>query len=322
MKTKSETIGNLLRDNNVILILGAFLIFAIVSVENFTKVVNLQNLFVNVGFYGVVAIGMTFVLLTGAVDLSMGLNVACSAIVCIITMNASGSIPLGFLAAIATGVFIGFLNGQIINVMGLNPLIATLAMMITLRGVCLLLTNGESVIATNPNYMALYTGSTFGIRNPILWCALLLVAAYLFLTKTRLGNSIYVLGGNMEAGRMAGINMLRVRLIVYMLVGLFAGLGGFVIGARSATGSVLLVENLNIDVISSCVIGGIKISGGKGNVLKMILGVFLIQTLTNVLSLKGIIGSWQTLITGAVLVAVLILDRATQRKQSGFAAMR
>ena len=310
-----------LKEHNVILILAVFLIYAFVDVDNFTKPTNLMNLIVNTSFYGIVSIGMSFALLTGAVDLSMGMNVAVSSIVGIIVMNQFGIVP-GFIAAVATGVLIGFLNGQIINRMGLNPLIATLAMMTALQGTGLLLSGGESVIATNPAYVALYTGKFLGIRNPIIWCAVLLIAAFLFLRRTRLGNSIYVLGGNADAGRMAGINMDRVRLIVYMLVGLFAGLGGFVIGARSATGSVLLVSNLNIDVISSCVIGGIRISGGKGNVLKMMLGVLLIQTLTNVLSLKGVIGSWQTLITGAVLVGVLILDKFTQQKQSGFAAMR
>ncbi len=314
-------VSNFLKENNVILILAVFLLYAVLGVKNFTKPANLINLIVNTSFYGIVSIGMSFVLLTGAVDLSMGMNVAVSAITGILVMNVT-NIPLGLLTCIATGIFIGFLNSQVINRMGLNPLIATLGMMTALRGVALLLTNGDSVIATNPAYMGLYTGKILGIRNPIIWCAVLLVIAHLFLRRTRFGNSIYVLGGNAEAGRMAGINMNRVRMVVYMLVGLFAGLGGFVIGARSATGSVLLVETLNIDVISSCVIGGIRISGGKGNVLKMMLGVLLIQTLTNVLSLKGIIGSWQTLITGAVLVAVLILDKLTQQQQSGFAAMR
>lgn len=314
-------VSNFLKENNVILILAVFLLYAVLGVKNFTKPANLINLIVNTSFYGIVSIGMSFVLLTGAVDLSMGMNVAVSAITGILVMNVT-NIPLGLLTCIATGIFIGFLNSQVINRMGLNPLIATLGMMTALRGVALLLTNGDSVIATNLAYMGLYTGKILGIRNPIIWCAVLLVIAHLFLRRTRFGNSIYVLGGNAEAGRMAGINMNRVRMVVYMLVGLFAGLGGFVIGARSATGSVLLVETLNIDVISSCVIGGIRISGGKGNVLKMMLGVLLIQTLTNVLSLKGIIGSWQTLITGAVLVAVLILDKLTQQQQSGFAAMR
>ena len=314
-------VSNFLKENNVILILAVFLLYAVLGVKNFTKPANLINLIVNTSFYGIVSIGMSLVLLTGAVDLSMGMNVAVSAITGILVMNVT-NIPLGLLTCIATGIFIGFLNSQVINRMGLNPLIATLGMMTALRGVALLLTNGDSVIATNPAYMGLYTGKILGIRNPIIWCAVLLVIAHLFLRRTRFGNSIYVLGGNAEAGRMAGINMNRVRMVVYMLVGLFAGLGGFVIGARSATGSVLLVETLNIDVISSCVIGGIRISGGKGNVLKMMLGVLLIQTLTNVLSLKGIIGSWQTLITGAVLVAVLILDKLTQQQQSGFAAMR
>lgn len=309
------------RDNNIFLILFAVLLYAVLRVDYFTVPQNIVNLLVNTSFFGIVAIGMSFVLLTGAVDLSMGMNVATCSIVCIRVMNEWG-ILAGLIAGILTGMCIGLINSLIIIRMHLNPLIATLATMTALRGVALLLSFGEAVNATNPAYMALYSGTTLGIKNPIIVCAVLLVVSHLFLRRTRLGNSIYVLGGNAEAGRMAGINIERVRIIVYMLVGLFAGLGGFAMGARTSSGSIILVETLNLEVISACVIGGIKFSGGKGNVLKMIFGVLFIQLITNTMSLKGIIGSWQTLITGTVLVAVLILDKYTQRKQSGFAALR
>lgn len=296
------------RRNNIFVLLFVLLLFAILFVPHFSKAGNLYHLLLNTSNYGIAAVGMSLLLISGTIDISYGMQVALHSILVCYFTSAFGFFP-GIVLTLLAGGIIGLLNYFLIWALRETSLFVTLGTMLILKGVGSFLTNRFPAKATDPMLCALY-GSTVGpIPFPILLFLLIAVGAVILLRRTRLGIGIYVAGGNAEAGKMAGLAMNHVRCTVFLLAGFCAALTGILVASHMNTGSILLGENFNLITLSSCVIGGISVSGGQGSLPRMFCGVLFIQIIQNILSLLSVPGSAQLFLTGIIVILVLLLDR-------------
>lgn len=304
-----------LREYYVLILFVLVFLTGVFRVPYFIKPGNIQNLLLSSALYGIVGIGTTFVLLTGAVDLSIGMQVAFSSILACISTAALGFWP-GVFVTILAGCLTGCVNGAAINLMKVNPMIISLGSMSILRGLGLIASSGNDIVCSNSTLSGLFHHRVFGlIPLPVLLFLLLLVLGFVLLRYTRLGIGFYVIGSNPRAGHMTGIPVSRVRLAAFVLCGALAALTGLLLASRMNTGSVTLGDDMTISIISSCVIGGVSTIGGKGGLLRMSFGVLLIQTINNIMSLLAVAASAQLLITGLVLVLVLFIDRLLRSKE-------
>ena len=312
---KGQTLKRLAKDYNIVVILAAIIIYAWFFVPYFNLPKNITNVLVDTAVYGTVCIGMTFCLITGGVDLSLGFQVALAACV-VCAVGSATNLFLGILAAVACCVVVGIINGLIIAKWGLGSLITTLAMMRILNGVILIIT-GEAMIAnTNESLLFLYGGRLFGfLPMPIVIFVVCLLVGGFILKKTPLGTSLYAIGGNEEAGKVVGINSARSRVLAYVFAGIFAGIGGCVLGARYGMGSTMVGDGLNLTVVAACVAGGVSIQGGKGGMTRTVLGILVMRIIINVMVLKMINGYMQSFVQGVIIVLVLIADLLTSRKK-------
>lgn len=310
-----KTFLNILKKYSIFLILLAVFIFGIFGVDLFVKPRNLYNLLLNTCLYGIPAIGMTFIMLTGNIDLSIGRLVALCAIVACITASKLGFIPM-LIITLIVGMAVSYLTSRVITRFHIDPLITTLGIQVILEGVSYIICNDQTVKNSDDTLRNLFSYKLFGVLPmPVLIFGIMLLASLFVTHYTKFGLNIYVAGGNQEAGRLSGINIDRLHRLCWVIAGGCAAVGGIVLASRVNSGSTILGNTLNMTTIASCVVGGVSFSGGKGSHLRMLAGVLVIQTISNILSLKGAVGTVQSLVNGLVLVLVLILDRYTQYKK-------
>ncbi len=301
-----------LKKYSIFIILFAIFLYGALGVNLFINPKNLYNLMLNTCLYGIPAIGMTFIMLTGNIDLSIGRLVALCTIVACMSASSLG-FPLAIVITLAVGASVSYATGRLITHFHIDPLITTLGIQVIIEGSSLILCNDQTMRNSNEMLKNLFRLNVFGILPMPLLIFGVMLAASLFLTHyTRFGLNIYVAGGNREAGKLSGIHIAKLQRLCWLIAGVCAAIGGIVLASRVNSGSTILGNTLNLTTIASCVVGGISFSGGKGNHLRMLAGVLVIQTLSNIMSLKGLVGSTQSMITGLVLVLVLILDRYTQ----------
>jgi len=319
---KNNKLIKWVKDNNVVLIL--ILIFAaacIVASPKFTKVNNFFTLSQTIGTYGILAIGMTFIFLVGGIDLSIAYQVGFTGTIMAMLVQANVPTSLAILGCLVVGILLGYINGTIVTRLGIPSLIGTLAVMTTLKGFVLLMNDNTSGLSVaghtifGMDMSEFYNYKLFGFLAPsALICIIMLVVLGLFLARTRSGINLYVVGGNPEAGQLSGINNGRLMRFAYAMGGFCAAVCAFLTVCRMNASTYNMGDDLDITAICAVVIGGIKMSGGKGNMGMCIMGVAVIQIIKNVMIKLGYQSSLQALVTGIVVVLVLILDRFTSRK--------
>ncbi len=294
----------------VILVVGLALS---VSTDAFLSVANLTNVARQVSINGILAVGVTFVLLTAGVDLSLGSVVALSGVACATFAHPgeySVFIPLAI--GLLTGAACGLLNGVLVTRGGVAPFIVTLGMMTIARGLALILSGGRPV-ANMSNELTALAGDIWGVPIPVLCFAGVAITAWFFLKNFRLGRHIYAVGGNENAARAAGVPVERVKLFAYGLCGLLTGLAGVVLAARITTGQPNAGQAYELDAIAAVVIGGTSLSGGVGTITGTLLGVLLIGVINNGLDLMGVSSYYQAVIKGVIIVGAVWLDRRQAR---------
>lgn len=314
MKTTAK---RLFTEYNIVLILVIILLYGFFGVPYFSGVNNLLKLASDLSMYGIAAIGMTFLLACGEIDLSLGMSVALSTIVSSLVGSRLGG-AAGIVAAVVVCALIGGLNGLMVTKLRMSSLIASIATMTALSGVCFLLGDGKTVPNESPLLRALYTYRLFGVKFlqlPVVLFVLCLVVFGLLLHNTRFGNGIFVIGGNEEAGYTAGVNVGRTKLICFLIGGVCAGLTGVLLSSYVYAGAASYGEGLNITLISACVLGGVKFTGGKGGVIRTLLGIIVVRTLINITSLLSFDAWAQNVVTGVLLLLVLLVDRFTREQR-------
>jgi ribose/xylose/arabinose/galactoside ABC-type transport system permease subunit len=294
----------------VILLVGLGLTL---TTDTFLSLANLTNVARQVSINGILAVGVTFVLLTAGVDLSLGSVVALSGVACA-TFAHPGDHPVFVPIAVGllTGVACGLVNGVLVTRGGVAPFIVTLGMMTVARGLALIVSGGRPV-ANMSNELTALAGDFLGIPIPVLCFATVALAAWFFLRHFRLGRHIYAVGGNENAARAAGVPVERVKLFAYGLCGLLTGLAGVVLAARITTGQPNAGQAYELDAIAAVVIGGTSLAGGVGTITGTLLGVLLIGVINNGLDLLGVSSYYQAVIKGVIIVGAVWLDRRQDR---------
>ena len=294
----------------VILLVGLALSL---TTDTFLSVANLTNVAKQVSINGILAVGVTFVLLTAGVDLSLGSVVALSGVACATFAHpGEHSVFVPIAVGLLTGAACGLINGALVTRGGVAPFIVTLGMMTIARGLALIVSGGRPV-ANLSNELTSLAGDFLGVPIPVLCFAGVAAAAWFFLNRFRLGRHIYAVGGNEHAARAAGVSVERVKLFAYGLCGLLTGLAGVVLAARITTGQPNAGQAYELDAIAAVVIGGTSLAGGVGTIAGTLLGVLLIGVINNGLDLMGVSSYYQAVIKGVIIVGAVWLDRRQAR---------
>lgn len=310
-----KSVNTLLQVAGILPILILICILFSLLNPNFATPGNFINIFRQASINIVLATGMTFVILTGGIDLSVGSILAVSAVVSVLVSLIPGLGWAAVLAGLLTGLALGLLNGALITFLDVPPFIVTLGSLTALRGAAYLIANGTTVFNRDLNFA--WIGNTY--LGPLPWLvliALLTVAVSWFvLRQTVLGVQIYAVGGNERAARLTGIKVNRVLLFVYGVSGLLAGLGGIMSASRlfSATGT--LGQGYELDAIAAVILGGTSFTGGVGTIVGTLLGALIIAVLNNGLTLLNLSYFWQLVVKGLVIIVAVIIDRLRRRSR-------
>ena len=306
-------------DRNLLHRFGLLLVILVVGLglslvtDTFLSVANLTNVARQVSINGILAVGVTFVLLTAGVDLSLGSVVALSGVACATFAHPGDhTVFIPIAVGVLTGLACGLVNGVLVTRGGVAPFIVTLGMMTIARGLALIVSGGRPV-ANMSNELTAFADDLFGIPIPVLCFAAVAFAAWFFLRNFRLGRHIYAVGGNENAARAAGVPVERVKLFAYGLCGLLTGLAGVVLAARITTGQPNAGQAYELDAIAAVVIGGTSLAGGVGTITGTLLGVLLIGVINNGLDLQGVSSYYQAVIKGLIIVGAVWLDRRQAR---------
>ena len=282
---------------------------------------NLNNILIATSVVAVLALGETFVIVSGGIDLSIGTVMTLSAVVCATAAARWGlPLPLVILAGIGTGGLMGTINAVLIARLGLPPFIATLGMLNVARGLSLVIAGLSPIYFPTDELHGMIMGTTVGAilpAFPVPNIAIIMLAAALLagliLSKTLLGRYTYALGSSEEATRLSGISVVKWKIAVYALCGLFAGLAGVLLAARVNSAQPTLGFGYELDAISAVVIGGTSLAGGVGTILGTVIGAFIVKTLGNGLQLVNVPQEWQIVVTGAVVIFAVYLDIVRRR---------
>lgn len=286
------------------------LAFALVSllVPNFLTERNMLGLFQSVVTVGIVACTMMFCLAARDFDLSVGSTVAFAGMVAVMASNATGSIILGISAALACGAFVGFVNGFVIAKFHINALITTLATMQIVRGLALIASDGRAVGINDPNFYQLALSKLLGIPTPIWVLVALFIVFGFVLNRTVFGKNTLAIGGNPEASRLAGVNVDRTRIWIFLLQGVVCAVAGILLASRITSGQPNSAVGLELSVISACVLGGVSLAGGRASISGVIVGVLIMGIAENVMNLLNIPAFYQYIVRGLILLLAVLLD--------------
>ncbi|WP_404830324.1 ABC transporter permease subunit [Shouchella tritolerans] len=293
--------------------IGLFLIILIISILNpgFLSAPNLLNVLRQVSINALIAFGMTFVILTGGIDLSVGAILAFSGAVTA-TLLSSGMDPvLAILIGLLVGAALGAINGIIIAKGKVAPFIATLATMTIYRGATLMFTDGRPVsnLGDSTLFQMLGGGYFFGIPMPAITMMISFVVLYLILKKTTFGRRVYAVGGNEEASILSGIKVDRIKIYVYSLTGFLAAIAGVILTSRLNSAQPTAGTMYELDAIAAVVLGGTSLTGGKGWIVGTLIGALIIGVLNNGLNLLGVSSFFQQVVKGSVILLAVLLDR-------------
>ncbi|MDF2613343.1 MAG: rbsC [Clostridia bacterium] len=296
-------------------VIGLILFSAIVTIINpsFLSMSNILNVFRQTSINAIIAAGMTFIILTGGIDLSVGSVLGLAGAIAASMVTGGQNIVVVLLAAILIGAAIGAVSGIVISKGKVQAFIATLAMMTLARGYTLVYTDGKPIGVEEAKsaevFASIGSGYLFGIPIPIYITALVFIMSYYILKHTRFGRYVYAMGGNEEATKLSGINVDRVKIYVYALSGALAALAGIIVTARLSSAQPQAGSGYELDAIAAVVLGGTSLAGGIGSIFGTIVGALIIGILNNALNLMNVSSYYQLLAKGLVILIAVLLDR-------------
>jgi ribose transport system permease protein len=289
-------------------VLLALVVYLSLANEFFLTSLNITNILIQASILAIVAFGLTFVILAGELDLSVGSGVALVSVVAAMVMRDSGSLVLGVLAGVALGVGIGLINGLVVTRLEVPSFIATLGMLTIAHGIALALTDG-AVVSGVPESLGNLVNETFlGIRWVLWLVAAVFAALYFVQSQTSFGVRVFAVGGNREASRLSAIPVERVRLLCFVITGLTVGIAGIVLTARVQSGQPNAGGLLALTAIAAIVVGGTNLLGGSGSISRTLWGVLLIAVLENGLQLEGVNDDLRQVIIGIVFIAAASVE--------------
>ncbi len=300
------------RFQSLILLIVFAVIVSLLS-DRFLTISNIFNVLRQTSINAVLAVGMTFVILTGGIDLSVGSIYAFSSAITVYLLGIGYHPVVAVFSGLLLGTVIGSINGFFITKGKLQPFIVTLATMTIFRGATLVFTEGRPINAGYEKNAELFSkiGSGYFLNIPIpIWIMLVaIILGYFILKKTTLGRYVYAIGGNEEATKLSGVNVTKIKVLVYSISGFLAALAGIIIAARLSSAQPTAGQGYELDAIAAVVLGGTSLSGGVGTILGTIVGALIIGILNNALNLLDITSYYQLLIKGVVILVAVLLDR-------------
>jgi len=282
---------------------------------HFLTVSNLLNVAQQTSINAIIAVGLTFVIITAGIDLSVGSILAFSGVVLASALQAGCPIPLAMLVGLAVGMMCGLVNGVLISFGRIPPFISTLGMMSVARGSALLYTGGRPVSGFSESFRFLATGKIFFIPAPVVIMLIVYLIAYFVLNRTKFGRYTYAIGGNEEAAILSGINVKLYKTMVYGICGMLSALGAIILTARLNSAQPIAGMMYELDAIAATVIGGTSLMGGQGSVIGTLIGAFIMGVLRNGLNLLGVSSFIQQVVIGSVIIIAVLMDMALKKQR-------
>lgn len=313
IKAKNINIKEFLIRNKSLV--GLVLLITIVSIlsPSFLSQKNILNILRQTSVNAIIAAGMTFVILTGGIDLSVGSILGFSGAICASLLVSGKGMLIGVIAALIIGAGIGFINGFLIAKGKLQPFIATLASMTVLKGLTLVFTNGNPItLGSNDLAMTfgkIGGGSILGIPAPAVVMIAVFIVCYYILHNTKMGRYTYALGSNEEATKLSGLNTDNIKIWVYTISGLLSAIAGIIITSRLYSAQPTAGSGYELDAIAAVVLGGTSLAGGKGKISTTIIGALIIGVLSNALNILDVSSYYQMMVKGIVILVAVLLDR-------------
>ena len=301
-------------------VIALIILMAVITIinSNFLTANNLLNLLLQVTSNALIAFGMTFVILTGGIDLSVGSILALSSALTAGLLGSGMPVTLAILISLILGCILGMMNGLLISYGKLAPFIVTLATMTIFRGATLVYTNGNPItkgLSDTFLFQFLGQGYIVGIPFPVIIMFIVFIVLYVLLHKTAFGKSVYAIGGNEKAAYISGVKLNKVKIIIYSISGIMASISGFIITSRLSSAQPTAGASYEMDAIAAVVLGGTSLSGGKGRILGTLIGALIIGVLNNGLNIIGVSAFWQQVVKGVVILIAVLIDRFKVVKQ-------
>lgn len=291
-------------------------VFFAAYAPQFLSLPNLLNIALSIAIVGILAVGMTAVILTGGIDLSVGSVAALAGVVAafIASSDVTGAVALASFAAVGVGLAVGLFNGAMVAWFRVPPFVTTLAMLTICRGLAFIITGGRSVANLPPSFGLFGREHLLGVPVPVWLMLLVFAAGWFVLKRMTFGRYVYAVGGNREAAFLAGVNIKGVTMLVYVLNGLLVGLAGLVLASRLGAGVPNAGIAYELDVIAAVVVGGTSLNGGRGSVIATLWGAVFIGVLNNGLNLAGIDPYMQRIALGAVILLAVLADQLNKTR--------
>ena len=313
----SNPVARYFQENLGILVaLIGLCVFLEIMNQRFFTWSNWLTILDNVSKTGFLAIGIMLCIMLGGIDLIAGAGIACSGVLTIVCMERWGlPMVVAIIAGILVGVLAGMANGFIIAYSGIHPFVVTLAMQSILRGIAYLLANAQpGPLYVNEVFPNIGIGRVFGLPLPIIYLLILFFLQWLLLNKTKTGRYIYAVGGNETAARFSGINVEKIKILVWTISGTLCAFAGVILCAKLKSGQPSTSVGAETDAIASCVLGGTSMYGGTGRTSGVIIGVLIIGVITNGLTLMHLDVNWQYVVKGVIILVAVYADMMRQRK--------
>jgi ribose transport system permease protein len=305
--------GDVLRKASVAIgCVALFLVFSALT-TTFYQPSNLIDIMLQSSINAVIAVGMTLVIMTRGIDLSVGSVVGLSSMVAADML--SHNVALGIAVGLLVGLVCGFVNGLLIARLKLPDFIVTLGTLSVFRGAALIYTNGQPIYGLPPLFRAIFGGQILGLPTPVFFALAIAAIAFLVVRYTALGEQIIAIGGNEEAARLSGINVERVKVTVYSISGLLSAIAGFILIARIGAAEPIGGNGFELQAIGAAVIGGASLFGGIGNPLGSLVGALTLGGLQNGLTLLNVPSFWQYVASGIVVILAVFADQWTRRSR-------
>lgn len=309
-------VGYLKRNTGILIGLMALFVFLSVFTDSFLKASNLMQVLRQICINALLAYGMTFVLIIGGIDLTVGSVVGASGVTMVILLNSGCNIVISFVVAIAIGAFIGLINGSITALTGMPPFIVTLSMQGSIRGIAYVITDGRSVACENSAFDAIGNGKVFGVPMPIYIVIITTIIISIILYYTKFGRRMYAVGGNVVAAKFSGIHVKKITIMVYVISGILSALAGIILASRMYSGQPTAGQGYESDAIAAAVLGGTSFNGGIGTIGGTIIGALVIGFLSNGLNLLHVSSYVQMIIKGVVIIGAVGIDIFKNRNKA------
>lgn len=303
-----------IRETAILFIIIVTIITLSIISPAFFQVSNFTSIARGFAMEGLVTIGMTFLLISGGFDLSVGSVMALAGVVTGLFLSKGVNIVFAVIAGVISGIVIGLINGLVVTKAKVNPLIATLGMMSIARAFALVVTQGAPISGFPKEFIKVGQGNLFYIPIPLIILVIFLIIMDTLLRKGRFFRQLYYIGGNEMAAKASGIKVDTVRSTFYIISSLFAALGGIISTARLTTAIPTSFTGVELRIISACVIGGASLAGGEGSILGSILGLIFMALVTNAMVLLGVSVYWQGVVLGSILIIAVSIDMISRRK--------